>query len=448
MQTAHQVASLLSLAMFGFSALSLSLAPAVGAPASHKAITKSIQSRAAWALDLAGGNQATLLRAGDGTMTITISSTDSTDYHVRLAEAPISLTEGKFYTVRFRAKASQPRIIKIYSQIDHGDFHGVGLDTPVQLGTQWTDYQFSFKAAGVEPKHVSCPQFLLGSQTGTVQLADVSLKLGALAVVSNPAPPAPHWAYYELTPGLGSIRQEGTAQVVTVTNTDGTAWHVQLNRLGSVLAEGQPVTVTFRAKADAPTDMLVSGQVAGGDYHGIVKDNWESVGTDWKDYSVAVTPHDLGGLPVLFPQFLLGHMPGTVWIDAVTVHADGTAEAAGAADIPTVTPPAPLPQSVLPPELPGDGDIRLEGTIRQTDFADGSFVLLVTRTVEPSGAGQDLSEPRPKTVRLSKATHLGSALLTDPGSVLQAGETVAVIGPNLGAGKVLPAREILTLPRP
>ncbi|MGI4788159.1 MAG: carbohydrate binding domain-containing protein [Janthinobacterium lividum] len=340
MQTARQVASLLTLAALGLAATPVAAAPA--APGTE--LSQPLRNPDAWALDLAGGTKATLKRAQDGTVAVTVSVADSTDYHVRLGGTPVSLAEGKVYTVRFRAKADQPRIIKVYAQIDHGDFHGVGLDMPVSLGDQWGSYTFSFKATGVEPKHVSCPQFLLGSRTGTVWLANVSLTLAPAGTIPTPPPTALVWDFHNFDPCVGSLRQEGTAQVVTIASADGVAWHVQLNRLGSTLVEGQPITVRFRARASAPRDMLVSGQVVGGDYHGIVKDDWEELSTDWKDYSFHVTPHDIGGKPVLFPQFLLGHMTGTVWIDHVTTTPDTT----GAADATVpggspMTPPPPSP---------------------------------------------------------------------------------------------------------
>ncbi len=448
MQTARQVTSFLALVALGLCVLPASAAPDVrSAKLPIPLPAKPGQAPGVWGLELAGDAQATLNRAEDGSVSITISAVDSTDYHVRLARAPVSLIEGKIYTVSFRAKADQPRVIKVYGQTDHNDFHGIGLDIPVQLRGQWSDYKFSFKATGVEPKHVRCPQFLLGSQTGIVSLADILLKEappGTVLMGAFPPPPPAglSWEFRNFDPSVGSLRQEGTAQVVTTASTDGTAWHVQLNRLNSVLTEGQPVTVRFRARAAASTDLLVSGQVVGGDYHGIVKDTWEAVGKDWQDYSLVVTPHDIGGRPVLFPQFLLGHTPGTVWIDRVTTSTDDLSKS-----------PATLSgssaQPALPTELPGVGEIRLEGTVRETRFADGSFVLLVMRTMEPSGAKQDLSEPRPKTVVLNKKTRLGTGLarLVKLSTVLHTGDTVAVIGRNLGSGKVLPARQILTVPK-
>ena len=157
-------AARLATATLALAALGLFPTPGISAPAAPPAAV----SPAPWALDLAGGAQATLKQVKDESVVITVSAADSTDYHIRLTQAPTNLTDGNIYTVRFRAKADQPRDIKLYGQTDHGDFHAVGLDTAFQLSSQWTDYTFSFKATGAEPKHVSCPQFLLGSQTGTV----------------------------------------------------------------------------------------------------------------------------------------------------------------------------------------------------------------------------------------------------------------------------------------
>ena len=88
------------------------------------------------------------------------------------------LQEGATYTLRFRARANRPRRIKLTGQqIVQPDFPNIGLAETVPLTQQWQTYRYTFTAKKVAPRN-AIPNFLLGQETGTVWLADVSLTKG------------------------------------------------------------------------------------------------------------------------------------------------------------------------------------------------------------------------------------------------------------------------------
>ena len=250
---------------------------------------------------------------------------------------------------------------------------------------------------------------------------------------SQPGKPALNdgaiWFLLNTDPGKSTLATDGALRTVTITAVDKESWHVQLNRLARDVQEGKPYVIRFRAKADIPRGMVLSGLIANGDYHGIITSQYVGLDTDWKPYTFTLTPHDIGGHPVYFPQFVLGDKTGTVWIDNLMV-----LPFASASD-----PAAPIVSA------PREGELRAEGAVQATGFGRDSFTLLVSRLVRPDGTATSLSPARPKLVRLTADTEFRS--LTDGSQLylatLKPGDAVSVVGPDLGIGKPLPARLML-----
>ena len=201
--------------------------------------------------------------------------------------------------------------------------------------------------------------------------------------------------------------------MVTTASTDGIGWHVQLNRLNSVLPEGQPVTVRFRARASVPTDMVVSGQVVGGDYHEIVNETRKLSARSGRIIRWS-SPHMTSAASRFCSHsFSSGQMPGTVWIDHVTTSAgcyglsDSTTSQNG------LVLPVTLPRRCR--GLPSAGEIRLEGTIRETRFADGRSCCWFPERWNPRSRAKPY-RAAPKDGAAERATRLGtgSQRLTDP----------------------------------
>ena len=81
-----------------------------------------------------------------------------------------------------------------------------------------------------------------------------------------------------------TLTPEGDAHRIDITAVDGTDWHVQLYQLFDDLQEGATYTVRFRARADAPSSLVLVAQVVVPDWHpiGLIEDVPLSDG--WRAY--------------------------------------------------------------------------------------------------------------------------------------------------------------------
>ena len=291
--------------------------PVSAAPAATNLVAP-LTAAAKWHLQTLGTAKA-VVKTQAGVDLITITTVDGTDFHAQLQYLNPALAEGKTYTLRFRAKANAKRLMPVYAIVNGGDYHGIGLRQFAALTPTWHIFEYTFIAKDLGAAKLICPEFTLGNAGGTVYLTDVSLKPAASGAEVTPPSDPPAWALQVFDPAVSILKNDGDAHIVTIAKTDGEPWHVQLNRVTPAIKDGQVYTVHFRVKADAARDMMFGGQVGDGDYHSILDQQEISIDTDWREYNYHVIPHNSNGHPVLFPQFLLGKQPGTVWIDQVTV---------------------------------------------------------------------------------------------------------------------------------
>jgi len=92
------------------------------------------------------------------------------------------------------------------------------------------------------------------------------------------------------------------------------------------------------------------------------------------------------------------------------------------------------------------GEIELDGVVVSIDTKNRSLVLEARNATLPGGKPAAIS-PTPKTVTIGPLAMIsrgGEAARRLDLSALKAGETVSVIGKNLGVGKPLPARLVIT----
>ncbi len=413
--------------------------PAMSAPTPN--LLTPLADAKHWRLKVGGKAKATLKRAG-GADIITTTAVDSVPYHGLFQYSGPALEEGQLYTLRFRAKADARRTLPVYALTAGGDYHGIGLRQVADLRPEWRTFEYTFLVSDRSDGAIICPQFTIGNAVGTTYLADVSLTRAAEgAVVTRPSDP-PFWNLQHFDPAEATLTTEDTAQVTTITRTDGEAWHVQLGRLNASVKDGVPITVRFRAKANAPRDMMLMGGVSDGDYHPICDQQYVALNTSWRDYAFRIIPHGSTGHPVGFPQFLLGKQTGTVWIDHLRVTSSDDA------GTDTEAPPAPAPAAPdVPLLLPRVGELRIEGVIAPDGFGPTGFTLLARQIVQPDGKVVTLPQARPKVIRLDAQTSYRALLESDAAGFsqtsLKPGDAVSVIGQDAGIGKDLPARLVL-----
>jgi len=122
---------------------------------------------------------------------------------------------------------------------------------------------------------------------------------------------------------LGSIFRSRTGYFpniqISVTQVDGTDWHVQVHPTGLDLKNDATYTVTFRAKAAANRTVPVAASLDQADWHNVGLDASAALTTDWKPFSYVFTAHDAVPSHCRL-AFTLGGQTGTVWIDDLQIH--------------------------------------------------------------------------------------------------------------------------------
>lgn len=109
--------------------------------------------------------------------------------------------------------------------------------------------------------------------------------------------------------------------------------------------------------------------------------------------------------------------------------------------------PEPPPMPADPALAPRPGEVRVEGTVRDTSVGQKRLVLWVSRVTEPGHAPTDLDAPRPKTILIVSATRLHSAAgKSVPLASFQPGDAVIIVGKSMAPGKPLVARLIAAGP--
>jgi hypothetical protein len=111
---------------------------------------------------------------------------------VQMTQVGLDLEEGRRYTLNFGARADVERNIAAVAALDEPDWHHIGLNSNVELGPAWRNFEYSFTARGVHKEHNRIA-IVLGASTGPVWIRNVSLVESAdqheRAVAA--APPAP-----------------------------------------------------------------------------------------------------------------------------------------------------------------------------------------------------------------------------------------------------------------
>jgi hypothetical protein len=111
---------------------------------------------------------------------------------------------------------------------------------------------------------------------------------------------------------------DGTVCRVDVGAVDGTDWHAQVVQPFDDAQEGARYTIRFRARADAPRRLPLSGGfVEAADWHGIGLSQQVSLTGEWQDYRCEFQAKNLDTDNEF--HFDLGDQTGTVWIADFTI---------------------------------------------------------------------------------------------------------------------------------
>jgi len=122
---------------------------------------------------------------GQGVAKYTVLGVGKNDWEAQVYFRPPDFQPQATYELKFEARADDDRTIVIYGGMADGAYEPAGLDRKeIQVGTQFKAYSATFTSTNPRRQRVNVPSFLLGNQTGSVWIRNVTL-------VDVNAPPAP-----------------------------------------------------------------------------------------------------------------------------------------------------------------------------------------------------------------------------------------------------------------
>jgi Carbohydrate binding domain len=120
----------------------------------------------------------------------------------------------------------------------------------------------------------------------TVLFSSLTLAAGVQAAENKnmlkPTNKDTSWRLEQHEGGKGTMKGEGEAIVFTVTESDGTDWHVQAVQTDLDLVEGKEYVLKFQVKAGATRNITISAGIDQDDWHSIGLAEQLSVGTAYQ----------------------------------------------------------------------------------------------------------------------------------------------------------------------
>lgn len=116
-----------------------------------------------------------------------IQQVDGTSWSIQSQISGLTLKEGATYTLSFRARADAKRKMGVCVCKDVDDWHRMGLMTDANLGTDWNDYSFTFKAVNARRTSVGV-NWGVGPTIAEFVPAQLTLKVDGSRKVLRPRP--------------------------------------------------------------------------------------------------------------------------------------------------------------------------------------------------------------------------------------------------------------------
>lgn len=147
-----------------------------------------------WSFKTVNGASATISQNSQVTINsndsadILVNKASSTDWYIQLLQNGINLTSGRYYTISFWAKASNPRPLRIAIQKNSGNYDFY-FQKSYTVSNSWSLYTGSFIESVTDSNALL--DFNVAQQTGNVWIDDVSLIQGVSTFTPTPMPPHP-----------------------------------------------------------------------------------------------------------------------------------------------------------------------------------------------------------------------------------------------------------------
>ena len=166
---------------------------------------------------------------------------------------------------------------------------------------------------------------------GTEPAGPNLLRDPAAAIAVRPGSP---WHLEQHGTATASVAAADPGVRVTVTQSDGTGWHVQLNQGGLVVTKGRTYRVRFAVRSGGPTTVSVNVGQAHAPWQMIGPGRTVHVGPKWRTVSYGfAAPSDDANARL---NFALGTTATTVDLADLDLHAGGTVGLAADEDLGTV----------------------------------------------------------------------------------------------------------------
>lgn len=203
------------------------------------------------------------------------------------------------YRFSFKAKATSSTSFIATVGMDHDPWLDYGIFKVIDVGTDWQEYEFTFRSVATGTDELSKVYFGLGEFTGTIYIDDVTLTPDDMTVIRNASFEDGGLAEWNswANGGIGTFTSDCTyftdgecAAKITASATGTYVWELQLNHSDISVTATDTYIVEFDAKATSSRDIQVA----------IVQDNdpWAEltpevnvpITSEWVRYSVEFDP--------------------------------------------------------------------------------------------------------------------------------------------------------------
>ena len=137
-------------------------------------LLKSAAEKGNWRFETHGTAKATFDVSGEE-LVFNVTEVDDTLWHVQVWQTGLELQDGAQYTLKFKAKAAQPRRLIAQVAMDQEPWEMIGVNETIELTTEWKEYEFTFAAKKPADGGRNRAGFVLGQDVGTVHVKDVVL---------------------------------------------------------------------------------------------------------------------------------------------------------------------------------------------------------------------------------------------------------------------------------
>lgn len=273
-----------------------------------KAAKAAVPAPPAWKVIAQEGAKATLAIAPDGVMKVDIGQLgDGKGWQVLLAGPGGAIKAKERYTVSFRAKAATPRTMVVKANQGKEPWESLGLFKEVNLTEQWQSFRLDFESKLDEPK--TRLGFNLGENAAAVEIADLDLAPQAWFFgVSKDAE-----ATLETPAGLPAAARVTIAKAADAERP----WAVRINGPSFPVSEGEELYASFRARADAPRQIIATVNMANPPGSSLGLRKLVELSTEWKSFGFAFKP--TASDPAAHLLFQLGESDAAVEVQSASV---------------------------------------------------------------------------------------------------------------------------------